>query len=279
LHELKGELMNKKKSIILLVIIVPVFAILAGLITYFFVLRSDTPAPVSIDNALQQQSKDIAKNVVVKKSVSPDTEKKNQDRDQSNSINATKSIAPQINTDSSDSLIGTWIIDNDAESFVGYRVKEELVRIGTFTAVGRSNLVQGSLDFNGEVIQGVIIKADLRGLKSDNQYRDNALSKQAIETSKFPYAEFTLSDPILIKDSLSEDQIVAVNARGTLLLHGVSNYVEIALSGKLSSNQLFIIGSLPIQFIDYDIAKPSSKSVLSIEDNAIMEISLIFIKS
>lgn len=266
--------MNKKKSLILLTIIVPVFAILAGLVTYFFVLRSDTPAPVSIDNAIQQ-SKDITSSIVVKESVLPDEGKKSQ----SGNINEKNSKATLTKTDSSNSLVGTWVIDNDVESFVGYRVKEELVSVGTFTAVGRTSLVEGSLNFTGTNINSVTIKADLRGLKSDNRYRDQALSRQAIESAKFPYAEFILLDPILIQTIPSENQIVDINARGTLTLHGVTNYVEIALTGKLSSNKLFIIGTLPIIFIDYDIAKPSSRSVLSIEDNGIMELSLIFIKN
>ena len=271
--------MNKKKSLILLTVIIPVFAILAGLVTYFFVLRSDTPAPVSIDNVMQQQSKDITKNVATQGSVVSDDKKKSQDNRQSNSGNETKSISPQTKSGASDILNGEWVIDDSVASFVGYRVKEELVRVGTFTAVGRTSLVDGSLNFNGEAIESVIIQADLRALESDNQYRDNALSKQAIETAKFPFAEFKLVDPILIKEVPSENQIININARGTLTLHGVTNYIEMPLIGKLSSNQLFIIGSLPIQFIDYDIAKPSSRSVLSIEDNGMMELSLIFIKN
>ena len=87
--------MNKKKSLILLTVIIPVFAILAGLVTYFFVLRSDTPAPVSIDNVMQQQSKDITNNVATQGSVVSDDKKKSQDNRQSNSGNETKSISPQ----------------------------------------------------------------------------------------------------------------------------------------------------------------------------------------
>ncbi len=62
-------------------------------------------------------------------------------------------------------------------------------------------------------------------------------------------------------------------------LHGVSKEVEIPLSGKLESQLLYIVGALPIMFDDFDIAKPSSRSVLSIEDNGIMELSLVFIKN
>ena len=183
------------------------------------------------------------------------------------------------NSETVESLVGNWIIDSESSSYVGYRVKEELVRVGTFTAVGRTAQVEGTLQFDGESINTVSIKADLRSLKSDNQYRDRALSRQAIETSKFPYAEFELIEKISISSNPEESQIIEVNAKGILKLHGVSKEVEIPLSGKLESQLLYIVGALPIMFDDFDIAKPSSRSVLSIEDNGIMELSLIFIKN
>ena len=136
-----------------------------------------------------------------------------------------------------------------------------------------------SLDSQSQFENIKFIKADLRSLKSDNQYRDRALSRQAIETSKFPYAEFELIEKISISSNPEESQIIEVNAKGILKLHGVSKEVEIPLSGKLESQLLYIVGALPIMFDDFDIAKPSSRSVLSIEDNGIMELSLIFIKN
>src|SRR5687768_7967073 len=38
----------------------------------------------------------------------------------------------------SSALAGSWVLAANSESFVGYRVKEELARIGAFTAVGRT---------------------------------------------------------------------------------------------------------------------------------------------
>jgi polyisoprenoid-binding protein YceI len=234
--------------------------------TYFFVLRSDTPAPVSISNTISQQT-ETTNNM-------PSNQKENKMGMEKTSITA----SPKQEQSNGDNLIGIWVIDASSSSYVGYRVKEELVKVGTFTAVGRTNLVNAELEYDGKSIVRVSVKADLRGLQSDNQYRDRALSNQAIETSKFPYTEFELAEEISIADNPEKNTIVEVNAKGTLNLHGVTNKVEIPLSGKLENDRLYIIGTLPIIFDQYDIAKPSSRSVLSIEDNGIMEISLVFIK-
>ena len=259
--------MSKKKSILLVTLVVPVFAILAALVTYFFLIRSDTPAPVSIENTITQQ-----------KQVESST-KKDSNTSGNNNSKTEMAVPSSQNSETVENLVGNWIIDSESSSYVGYRVKEELVRVGTFTAVGRTAQVEGALQFDGESINNVSIKADLRSLKSDNQYRDRALSRQAIETSKFPYAEFELIEKISITENPEESQIIEVNAKGILKLHGVSKEVEIPLSGKLESQLLYIVGALPIMFDDFDIAKPSSRSVLSIEDNGIMELSLIFIKN
>tara|TARA_B100000700_G_scaffold153284_1_gene170169 strand:+ start:34072 stop:34851 length:780 start_codon:yes stop_codon:yes gene_type:complete len=258
--------MSKKKSILLVTLVVPVFAILAALVTYFFLIRSDTPAPVSIENTITQQKQVES------------TTKKDSNTSADNNSKTEIAVPSSQNSVTSENLVGSWIIDSESSSYVGYRVKEELVRVGTFTAVGRTEQVEGTLQFDGESINNVSIKADLRSLKSDNQYRDRALSRQAIETSKFPYAEFELIEKISITENPEESQIIEVNAKGILKLHGVSKEVEIPLSGKLESQLLYIVGALPIIFDDFDIAKPSSRSVLSIEDNGIMEISLVFIK-
>jgi len=40
-----------------------------------------------------------------------------------------------------------------------------------------------------------------------------------------------------------------------------------------------VVGSLPIVFADYDIQKPTSFAVLSVEDNGVMEFQLHFTKA
>ena len=175
-------------------------------------------------------------------------------------------------------LVGSWVLSDSQDSFVGYRVDEVLSRIGEFTAVGRTPNIQAVLEFDGVKVLSVNVIADLASLKSDSKYRDRALRSQAIETDLFPEAEFELVDEIeIIKDyktGLSQIREVV----GLLTLHGVSREIVITVAGTLVDDVLVIVGSYPVVFADYDIEQPSSRSVVSIEDNGILEFQLFFVK-
>jgi polyisoprenoid-binding protein YceI len=175
-------------------------------------------------------------------------------------------------------LVGSWVLSDSQNSFVGYRVDEVLSRIGEFTAVGRTPNIQAVLEFDGVKVLSVNVIADLASLKSDSKYRDRALRSQAIETDLFPEAEFELVDEIeIIKDyKTGLPQIREIV--GLLTLHGVSKEIVITVAGTLVDDVLVIVGSYPVVFADYDIEQPSSRSVVSIEDNGILEFQLFFVK-
>ena len=184
---------------------------------------------------------------------------------------ATADITPDL------ILTGSWTLSNDKPSFVGYRVNEILVNTGEFTAVGRTSSVQGQLQFDGDSITEVEISADLTQLKSDNQYRERALRRQAIETNEFPTATFRLADPIQVSD-FSDGAAVVRSVVGELTLHGVTRDVTLEIAGELVDDTVVVVGSLDILFSDYEIDTPSSRSVVSIEDYGVMEFQLFFVK-
>jgi hypothetical protein len=59
----------------------------------------------------------------------------------------------------------------------------------------------------------------------------------------------------------------------------VTKSVEIPMEAKLEGGVVTVVGSLPIVFADYDIQKPTSFAVLSVEDNGVMEFQLHFTKA
>ena len=121
--------------------------------------------------------------------------------------------------------------------------------------------------------------ADLTTLKSDDDRRDGQLRRQGIQTGQFPNATFKLTSPIDFGAVPADGQAVSVTATGDFTLHGVTKSVEIPLQAKRSADVIVVTGSLPIVFADYDIQKPNSFSVLSIDDSGIMEFQLLFTKS
>ena len=120
-------------------------------------------------------------------------------------------------------LVGTWVLSERGESFVGYRIGEVLANVGTATAVGRTGEITATLEFDGEVITAVEIVADLRTLKSDQGFRDGALKDRGIESNTYPFATFVLTEAIPIDIIPVGENAVSVSVAGTLELHGVTN--------------------------------------------------------
>jgi polyisoprenoid-binding protein YceI len=183
-------------------------------------------------------------------------------------------------------LDGTWNVDTSigsfsdfTNSFVGYRVQEELANVGGNIAVGRTPTVSGSLTIAGSQVTAVTIEADLTALKSDENRRDGQLSRQGIETSTFPTATFKLTSPIDLGSVPADGVEVSVTGSGQLTLHGQTKDVQIPLKAKLSGSTIVVTGSLDIAFADYGISKPTSFAVLSIADTGTIEMQLFFTKA
>jgi polyisoprenoid-binding protein YceI len=183
------------------------------------------------------------------------------------------------------SLDGTWNVDTSigsfsvfSDSFVGYRVNENLAQVGSTTAVGRTPKVSGSLTFAGNAITAATITADLTALQSDKPMRDGQLQQQGLQTAQFPTATFVLGSAIQLPGTPVDGQTISVTATGKLTLHGVTNQVSIPLQAKLSGTTVTVVGTLPIRFADYTMTPPHSMMVLSVDDHGTLELQLHFTK-
>jgi polyisoprenoid-binding protein YceI len=181
------------------------------------------------------------------------------------------------------SLDGTWSVatslgsaQDGTATFVGYRVQEQLVGVGGHTAAGRTTKVTGSLSLTGSVVDNVQITADMTALVSDNDQRDNQLKRQAIQTDSFPTSFFKTIAPIDLGSLPAEGTTVHATTTGALSIHGVTKTVTIDLSVQRQGGIIAVAGSLPIVFADWSIEKPTSFSVLSVDDHGIMEFHLLF---
>jgi polyisoprenoid-binding protein YceI len=194
-----------------------------------------------------------------------------------------ESAAPAASDAVAAGLDGTWTVDPSvgsfddfSGSFVGYRVTEELVGIGTSTAVGRTPDVTGSLTLAGTTITDATFEADLTTLQSDSGMRDGQLGRQGLETDTYPSATFVLAEPIQLEAAPAEGATIDATAVGDLTLHGTTQRVEIPLEGRLANGVVTVVGSLPVAFADYGMTAPESMRVLSIDDNGTMEFQLQF---
>jgi polyisoprenoid-binding protein YceI len=178
---------------------------------------------------------------------------------------------------------GTWTVDTSIGSlddgsgtFVGYRVQEQLATIGATEAVGRTTSVTGTMSIDGTSVIDAELTADLTTLRSDESNRDRQLSRQALETGRYPTATFTLTQPIDLGSSPSEGVVVDATATGDLTLHGVTRSVNVPLQARIDGDVITVAGSLPITFADWSIEAPRAMVVLSVADQGTMELQLHF---
>jgi polyisoprenoid-binding protein YceI len=116
----------------------------------------------------------------------------------------------------------------------------------------------------------------MTALVSDNDQRDNQLRRQAIETDTFPTSMFKTIAPIDLGTLPAEGTTVHATTTGALVFHGVTRTVTIDLAVQRQGGIIAVAGSLPIVFADWSIQKPTSFSVLSVDDHGIMELHLLF---
>jgi polyisoprenoid-binding protein YceI len=239
-------MMNVRRTIVGIGAAASIGLVLFGAATWYLLLRSDAPPPVSVAAAIESAT-------------TPDA-----------------SGADGVATQSDADLVGEWSLVQGTSSFVGYRVQEELAGIGSTTAVGRTQGVSGALTFNGSEIAAVEISADLTTLASDKSMRDNALRTQALETGAYPTATFELTQPISVSEVPADGETVTQTIVGNLTLHGVTRAVEIEVQALIQGNRLLVVGSTEIAFADFNISQPRAASVLSVEDHGAMELQLVF---
>lgn len=234
----------------------------------FVLLLGDAPEAVSLEAAVEAASSATAET-----SATTATSEANTDSASSDGDSESSSVASSA---SDDDLAGSWALVADGTSFVGYRVQEELASIGATTAVGRTTEVSGMLEFDGATISAVSIEADVSALESDEDFRDQALQRQALETATYPTATFVLTEPIVLAAVPTEGEAIAATAAGELTLHGVTQTIAIDLEGTLVDGRVVIVGSTTIAFADYGIDQPSAMSVLSVAQEGTLELQLIF---
>ncbi len=227
---------------VLILSAVAAFLVLAGAVWWFF-FRDTSPPPPSLED-------------VTSTTAEGDT--------------------PATTAASLEGIEGEWVLVDDGASYVGYRVQEELANIGAKTAVGRTPLVTAGVTVAGNQVTAVTVDADLRGLQSDDSRRDGALRRQSLETDAFPTATFVLTAPIDLPPGIAGGEPFRATAAGELTLHGVTRPVEVPLEAQFTDGKMAVVGSVEIAFADYDIEKPSSMLVLSVEDRGVMELLLVF---
>jgi polyisoprenoid-binding protein YceI len=186
-------------------------------------------------------------------------------------------------TDPGRAIDGTWTIDTQTGNFnferatgtfAGFRVDEELARIGAATAVGRTGDVTGDFTIEGTTVTEASFEVDLTTITTNESRRDGRV-QDALETSRFPTATFTLTEPLDLGEGAANGDSVSVTAVGDLTIHGVTRSVEFPLEAQLVDDTVVLVGSLDLTFSDYGVEAPTSPIALSVDDHGVLELQFL----
>ncbi len=159
-----------------------------------------------------------------------------------------------VNAATSSPLTGTWTVGSG--STAGYRVKETLFG-QSHTAVGRTTGVAGTITIVGTRVTKAAFTVDMATITSDSGERDNQFQGRIMDTSEYPTATFTLTNPIDLAPLPQTGVVKDYSATGTLTLHGMTKTVTIPLTAKRTGDVIAVQGILSITFSDYNIDNPS----------------------
>jgi len=223
---------------ILLAAAVVVVAVVGGPWVYINVIKDDAPEALTLDT-------------------SPTT------------IGATSDAT--VVTSASD-VDGEWVVTS--ESVVGYRVREILFGQST-EGVGRTNSVTGSLVVSESVVTTASFTDEMATLVSDSDRRDRQVAGRILDVSSYPTSTFELLEPITLTPESLNGSELAVTAKGTLTLRGMSKDVSVPLVAQLVDGTISVNGTIEIVFADWGIPDPSV-SAISVEDRGLLEFLIVF---
>ncbi len=139
--------------------------VLVGLAGWYFFIRDDAPPPLTLAAA-------VATTTTIPPPGPEDP--------------ATPAPGPSDTsvTAAPDAAVGDsgdpWTIDH-LGTIVGYRIEEELARIGGNTAVGRTSQVTGTLVLENSSISSVSVTVDMTTLESNDGRRDRQLRTRGLQ--------------------------------------------------------------------------------------------------
>ncbi len=175
--------------------------------------------------------------------------------------------------------VSTDVVPYDFEAaegtFVGFRIDEELSRIGSTTAVARTPAVNGELTLDGTMLTATTFTADVTEMTSDRAQRNGAIQR-ALDTSSNPEATFELTEPVDIGEVPPVGESVEVDATGDLTVAGTTVSTTIPIqAGLRAEDELVVTGSLAdVALADFGIDGPSAPIVVSVSDAATVEFQL-----
>jgi polyisoprenoid-binding protein YceI len=197
-------------------------------------------------------------------------------------VSPTEVILPEPTTTNGDfsesSLSGVYEIVTD-KSQANYRVTEQLVKNDLPNdAVGTTDAINGSITLlPDEKVDASHSKftVDLTNLKSDSNMRDNFVRRNVLQIDQFPQVEFVPTDIKGLPVPVPQSGSVTFEVTGDLTIRDVTKSVTWQVTGEINNGLATGKATTHFTFADFNLTQPKVPVVLSVEDNIILEVTIV----
>ena len=153
---------------------------------------------------------------------------------------------------------------DEEKSLAKYLAPKVFLNSNEEIVVGVTNLISGTFEVSiGECdssdsciqIKNLRVSADLRGLKSSNGIRDNAIKSKWLESEKFPIAIYTIDELILPNKNF--DSKIEETVSGILRIRDIEYLVPFSISAYMTNDTIFVYGVTQVETLWFGFDPPS----------------------
>ena len=160
----------------------------------------------------------------------------------------------------------TFIVGEGSEAT--FSVGEELRDLPLpIVAVMRTEELSGEVRLDGRESR---VSIDLQTLSSDQAFRDRWARNRLF--GQHPTGTFILPDATPLPDGFTDGDTVTTQVSGTLELLGQTFPVTFEIQARDDGDVVVILGKTTFTWDDFNIAKPTAPSVVSLEDEVVVNI-------
>ena len=156
-------------------------------------------------------------------------------------------------------------------SEITFTVGEQLTRLPTpIEAVMRTEELSGEINIAGEPSA---IQVDLHSLASDQQYRDRYVQRRMFPDH--PTATFTVSPIVELPPEFESGDTFSHQVDGTLDLNGQDYPISFDLEVRNDGDVLNVLGRTVFTWDQLELAVPTARSVVWVEDEVDVQVLLV----
>jgi len=115
---------------------------------------------------------------------------------------------------------------------------------------------------------------DLRSLQSDQSRRDGRV-QDALETSLFPTATFTITGATGFDPSVPEGEEHSLQMTGTLELHGVQRDLVWDVKARREGSVITALATVNFRYDEFNVAPPNIAGFVSVQDDVTLQVTVV----